>query len=155
MEFGLGKEYKRDPKVQARIKTAIDWLEGKTTEELLNEPIGNKVIADGVELRFQSYDTREYATMNYETHREHIDIHYMIQGAEWVRWADAGTAEPVADYDPEIEIQFFGHPKRHSKALLTDRHYAIFDPCDLHAAHGIVDGKVSHNRKLCVKIDVN
>ncbi|KRM61727.1 beta-D-galactosidase [Paucilactobacillus vaccinostercus DSM 20634] len=155
MEFGLSKNHVRNQKVQERIQTALDWLDARSTEELLAEPIGAKKIADGVELRFQSYDTRDYATMNYETHRKHIDIHYMIKGAEWVRWADDGDAEPVSDYDPEVEIQFFGHPKTHSKALLTDRHYAIFDPSDLHAAHGIVDGKVGHNHKLCVKIDVD
>lgn len=152
MEFGLSKAHQRNEKVQQRIQTALDWLDARSTEELLAEPIGNKVIADGVELRFQEYDTRDYATMNYETHKKHIDIHYMIQGAEWVRWADAGTAEAASDYDPEVEIQYFKHPAFHSKALLTDRHYAIFDPSDLHAAHGIVDGKVGHNHKLCVKI---
>lgn len=154
MEFGLGKNYKFDDKVQKRIQTAIKWLESRTVDELLAEPIGAKVIADGVELRFQSYDTRNYKDMNYETHRDHIDIHYMIEGAEWLRWSDAGTAEPVSDYDPKEEIQFFNHPKTHSKALLTSRHYAIFDPNDLHAAHGMVDGKVGHNHKLCVKISL-
>lgn len=155
MEFGLSKNHQRDEKVQKRIQTALDWLDARSTEELLAQPIGNLEIAEGVELRFQSYDTRDYATMNYETHRKHIDIHYMIKGAEWVRWADTGTAEPVSEYDPKVEIQFFGHPKFHSKALLTDRHYAIFDPSDLHAAHGIVDDKVAHNHKLCVKIAID
>jgi len=155
MEFGLSKNHKYSDKVQERIQIALNWLDSKSTEELLNEPIGNKVISDGVELRFQSYDTREYETMNYETHRDHIDIHYMISGSEWVRWADEGTADPVSDYDKNVEIQFFGHPKtKHGKALLTDRHYAIFYPSDLHAAHGIVNNKIQHNRKLCVKIDV-
>lgn len=153
MEFGLSKAHKFNKVIQERIQTALDWLDARSTEELLAEPIGKKEIAEGVELRFQSYDTREYATMNYETHRDHIDIHYMITGAEWVRWADTGTADPVSEYDPKEEIQFFGHPKTpHGKALLTDRHYAIFYPSDLHAAHGIVDNKVGHNRKLCVKI---
>ncbi|WP_143462225.1 YhcH/YjgK/YiaL family protein [Levilactobacillus enshiensis] len=155
MEFGLSKSHQRNEKVEKRIQTALDWLDARSTEELLAEPIGPKVIADGVELRFQEYDTRDYAEMTYETHRDHIDIHYMISGAEWVRWADEGTAEAVSPYDPEEEIQRFGHPAFHSKALLTDRHYAIFDPSDLHAAHGMVDGEVGHNHKLCVKIAIN
>jgi len=155
MEFGLSKSHQRNEKVEKRIQTALDWLDARSTEELLAEPIGPKVIADGVELRFQEYDTRDYAEMTYETHRDHIDIHYMITGAEWVRWADEGTADAVSPYDPEEEIQRFGHPAFHSKALLTDRHYAIFDPSDLHAAHGMVDGKVGHNHKLCVKIAIN
>jgi len=155
MEFGLSKNHQRNEKVQQRIQTALDWLDARTTAELLAEPIGNKEIADGVELRFQEYDTRDYDGMTYETHRDHIDIHYMITGAEWVRWADDGDAEAVSPYDPDEEIQRFDHPAFHSKALLTDRHYAIFDPTDLHAAHGMVDGKVGHNHKLCVKIALN
>ncbi len=154
MEFGKSKDHQFNVKVQENIQTALDWLDARSTEDLLAEPIGAKEIAPGVELRFQEYDTREYATMNYETHRDHLDIHYMIQGAEWVRWNDAGTADPVSDYDPEEEIQFFGHPKGHGKALLTDRHYAIFYPSDLHAAHGVVNGKVGHNHKVVVKIAV-
>jgi len=118
MEFGLSKSHQRNEKVEKRIQTALDWLDARSTEELLAEPIGPKVIADGVELRFQEYDTRDYAEMTYETHRDHIDIHYMITGAEWVRWADEGTADAVSPYDPEEEIQRFGHPAFHSKALL-------------------------------------
>ncbi|MHA5188774.1 YhcH/YjgK/YiaL family protein [Oenococcus oeni] len=154
MEFGLSKEHQFNETVQKRIQTALNWLDSHSTEELLAEPIGKKEISEGVELRFQEYNTKEYKTMNYETHRDHIDIHYMITGAEWVRWADEGTAKPVSGYDPEEEIQFFNHPKVHGKALLTDRHYAIFYPSDLHAAHGIVNGKIGHNHKLCVKISV-
>lgn len=155
MEFGLSKYYIRNEKVNKRIKAALKWLDSKSIEELLKEPIGAKKIADGVELRFQSYETREYETMDYETHRKHIDIHYMIKGNEWVRWADSENAEPVGDYDPKIEIQFFKHPKHHGKALLTERHYAIFDPYDLHAAHGMVNGKKELNHKVCVKIDID
>lgn len=153
MEFGLSKQHLSNHMIQDRIQTALDWLDARSTEELLAEPIGPKVIAEGVELRFQEYDTREYADMAYETHRDHIDIHYMITGAEWVRWADAGTAAERDAYDPDEEIQYFEHPKGgHGKDLLTDRHYAIFYPSDLHAAHGMVNGKVGHNHKLCVKI---
>ncbi|QAS69303.1 DUF386 domain-containing protein [Oenococcus sicerae] len=155
MEFELGKNYKRDSRIQARIKTAIDWLENHTIEELLSEPIGPKVIADGVELRFQSYDSRDYKDMNYETHQDHIDIHYMIQGAEYVRWSDIGNTQAVSNYDAQEDIQFFAHPQHHGKALLTDRHFAIFYPTDLHAAHGMVNGKSEHNHKLCVKIAIN
>lgn len=154
MEFGLSKNHVRNEKVQARIQLALDWLDSRTTEELLAEPIGAKTIAEGVELRFQEYDTRDYDGMDYETHRDHIDIHYMITGAEWVRWSDIGDTAPTDEYDSKEEIQHFKHPEFHSKALLTDRHYAIFDPSDLHAAHGIVDGKVGHNHKLCVKISL-
>lgn len=155
MEFGLGKSYNYSAKVQSRIEIAIKWLENHSVQELLNEPIGNKEISEGVELRFQSYDTREYSDMKYETHRDHVDIHYMIQGSEWVRWADEGTAQPASEYDPDVEIQYFEHPSSHNKALLTDRHYAIFYPEDVHAAHGVVNNEVTHNRKLCVKIAIN
>lgn len=155
MEFGASKQHQFNTTVQQRIQTALNWLDARSTAELLAEPLGKKQIAPGVELRFQEYDTRDYHTMNYETHREHIDIHYMITGAEWVRFSDAGTAKPVSPYDPKEEIQFFRHPKTHGKALLTERHYAIFYPSDLHAAHGMVDNKVGHNHKLCVKIAIN
>lgn len=155
MEFGLSKNYFQTEKISQRIKLALDWLDARTTEQLLSEPIGPKVIADGVELRFQSYDSRPYDDkMNYETHKDHIDIHYMITGREYCRFADAGDVEPRSEYDAKEDIQYFGHPKEHGRVLLTDRHYAIFYPSDLHAAHGQVDGEPEHNRKLCVKIDI-
>lgn len=158
MEFGLSKNHQRSEKIQQRIQTALDWLDARSTEELLSEPIGKKVIADGVELRFQSYDSRPYdEKMPYETHRDNIDIHYMIQGREYCRFTDVGdeAAKPRTDYDEKEDIQYFDHPTQHGKVLLTDRHYAIFDPTDLHACHGMVDGKPEHNRKLCVKIALN
>lgn len=55
MEFGASKNHKRNELVQNRIKMALNWLDSRTTEELLNEPLGKKVISEGVELRFQSY----------------------------------------------------------------------------------------------------
>lgn len=155
MEFGASKNHKRNELVQNRIKMALNWLDSRTTEELLNEPLGKKVISEGVELRFQSYDSRPYDdSMNYETHKDHIDIHYMIKGREYCRFANVGDATAKSAYDPKEDIQYFNHPQQHGRILLTDRHYAIFDPSDLHAAHGEIDGKPEHNRKLCVKISL-
>ena len=155
MEFGASKNHKRNELIQNRIKMALNWLDSRTTEELLNEPLGKKVISDGVELRFQSYDSRPYDdNMNYKTHKDHIDIHYMIKGNEYCRFADIGDAKAKSEYDSKEDIQYFSHPKQHGRVLLTDRHYVIFDPTDLHAAHGEVDGKPEHNHKLCVKISL-
>ena len=71
MEFGLCQNHQRSVKIQQLIQTALDWLDARSTEELLSEPIGKKVIADGVELRFQSYDSRPYdENIPYVTHRD-------------------------------------------------------------------------------------
>ncbi len=158
MEFGLSKNHKRNEKVQERIQTALDWLDSKTTEELLAEPIANKVIADGVELRFQSYDSRPFNDeMPFETHQHHIDIHYMIKGQEYCRFTDSGKITKArTDYDEKEDLQYFDQPEGYDgKVLLTDRHYVIFDPTDLHACHGMVGDKPDHNRKLCVKISLD
>ncbi|APU45965.1 YhcH/YjgK/YiaL family protein [Limosilactobacillus fermentum] len=155
MEFGLSKNHQRDQKVQERIQLALDWLDARTTDELLNEPIGKKPIADGVELRFQSYDSRPYDDeMPFETHRHHIDIHYMITGQEYCHFGDFDPAiKPRTEYDETEDLQYFDHPSAVlGEVLLTDRHYVIFDPTDIHACHGMVGNKPTHNRKLCVKI---
>lgn len=153
MENGKGLAYRHDPKVRARIDTAIAYL---TTheEELLAKPVGKYPLEEGIEVRVQSYDSRPYEGMSYETHRDHIDLHYMLQGQEYVRWWDKGSVEPNTEYDEVEDIIFYPHPPRHNRALLTDHHYVLVYPEDMHAAHGMVDGKVSHNHKVVVKISV-
>lgn len=154
MEQGLGPIYHANPLVQKRIATAIDYL--RTHEqELLEKPVGKYPLEDGIEIRVQSYDSREYETMSYETHRDHLDLHYMLQGQEYVRWWDAGSVEPNTEYDAKEDIIYYPHPPKHNRVLLTDHHYVILFPEDMHAAHGMVDGKVSHNHKVVVKIEVN
>lgn len=153
MEQGLGKLYQRDELVQGRIKLAIDYL-STHEEELLAKPVGKYPIAEGVEVRVQSYDSREYAPMSYETHRDHLDIHYMLEGEEYMRWWDKETVTPNTEYDETEDIIFYPHPAQHNRVKLTPHHYIIFYPEDVHAAHGMVDGKVSHNHKVVVKIAI-
>ncbi len=40
MEFGLSKNHQRNEKVEKRIQTALDWLDARSTDELLAEPLG-------------------------------------------------------------------------------------------------------------------
>lgn len=153
MENGKGALYRNDLKVRARIDKAIEYLTDHE-DELLAKPVGKYPLTDDIEIRVQSYDTRDYETMSYETHRDHIDLHYMLSGQEFVRWWDKGTVEPNTQYDETEDIIFYPHPPLHNRALLTAHHYVLVYPEDMHAAHGNVDGKVSHNHKVVVKISV-
>lgn len=154
MEQGLGRNYVNDLKVQERIEKAIHYLTDHE-KELLEQPVSNFVLEKGIEIRIQNYNSRDYEAMNYETHDKHIDIHYMLEGQEYLRWWDKETVEPISEYDENEDIIFYPHPKKHNRVLLTPHHYVVFYPEDVHAAHGTVDQKVTNNHKIVVKIDMN
>lgn len=153
MENGNAKSYRTDPKVRARIDKTIAYLISHESE-LAAKPDGSYPLDDSIVLLLQSYDTADYDKISYESHYDHIDLHYMLSGEEYVRWWDTGTVEPNTEYNKENDIVFYPHPEHHNRALLTDHHYVLVYPEDMHAARGMVDGKPQHVHKIVVKISV-
>lgn len=75
--------------------------------------------------------TREAAKL--ECHRRYIDIHLTLEGVEEMGWkALADCTQPVSDYNPEKDIQFF-HDAPVSWIATPPGAFCIFFPDDAHA----------------------
>lgn len=92
--------------------------------------------------------TREQARL--ERHRRYIDIQYVLEGRDEMGWKPLqDCVEPVADFNPAKDIQFF--QDRPDNWLSTPPGvFCIFFPSDAHAPL-VSDGLI---RKVIIKIEV-
>ncbi|MDF7641027.1 YhcH/YjgK/YiaL family protein [Bifidobacterium sp. ESL0784] len=155
MENGNALDYRVDPKVRARIDKAIAYLNAHAME--LSGKADETYSLDGTDdivVHLQSYDSMDYQTISYESHRDHIDLHYLLSGQEYVRWWDTGSVEPNTEYNADNDIVFYPHPDHHNRVLLTPGHYVLVYPEDMHAPRGMVGDTAEPVHKVVVKISV-
>jgi YhcH/YjgK/YiaL family protein len=155
MENGNVVDYRTDPKVRARIDKAVVYL-NEHAQDLAHRPDGTFSLDgnDDIVVHLQSYDSLDYGKINYESHHDHIDLHYLLSGQEYVRWWDTGSVEPNTMYDEERDIIFYPHPDHHNRVLLTANHYVLVYPEDMHAPRGMVGDSAEPVHKVVVKISV-
>lgn len=83
-----------------------------------------------------------------ECHRRYIDIQLVLEGTDEMGWKPlADCHEPVSDYSPEKDIQFFRDAPA-SWIAVPPGHFCIFFPEDAHAPL-VASGNI---RKVIFKI---
>lgn len=110
------------------LKKGLHWLESTNLMELLDGKYlidGNKVYAS-----VQTYDTKIDA--KYESHRNYIDIQYVINGAEKIGVTDLSNCESCIEYDPERDLEFYNIVSNEEFIALTEGCFVIFYPHDAH-----------------------
>jgi YhcH/YjgK/YiaL family protein len=67
-------------------------------------------LSDGNKILVQENTTKDAATQKVETHRNYLDIQYLVQGEEVVGWAPVSTLTPADEYNPVKDKQMYaGH----------------------------------------------
>lgn len=102
----------------------------------------------------QSYETGPATEKQFETHRRHIDIQYIVQGRERILHAPVGTLEVTIPYDDDRDAVFYNDPPASSSLLLAEGDFAIFHPQDAHKG-GCMAGGREPVRKIVVKVNVD
>ena len=74
---------------------------------------------------------------DFEAHRKFLDIHYVIEGAECMGYADVATLTPVTEYNDEKDYQMLsGHV---NKIILNKGDFCVVYPEDAHLPQMIGD----------------
>lgn len=94
--------------------------------------------------------SKDEADCVYEAHRKYIDLHYIVEGSEKIRTADADFLKPLGSYDPEKDICFFSGPAVGSYVLHSGD-FMVCYPSDAHKA-AIAPEEPAGIRKIVVKI---
>lgn len=82
----------------AAVNAITDW-----TPRTIPLSGGNKILV-------QHSTTKDAAKEQVETHRNYLDIQYLVQGEEIVGWAPTWSLTPAAEYNPDKDKQMFtGH----------------------------------------------
>ncbi len=124
-------------------------LEFLSSQDLMTVPSG-KIDIDGANLYaiVSAQPGRWPSEARLETHRNYIDIHYLLAGKETMGWRAADECREVErEYNPERDIAFFTD----EPALWLTMHpgtFAVFFPWDAHAPL-VGNGNI---RKVVLKI---
>ena len=74
---------------------------------------------------------------DFEAHRKFLDIHFVIEGAECMGYADVATLTPVTEYNDEKDYQMLkGHVNR---IILNKGDFCVVFPEDAHIPQMIGD----------------
>lgn len=93
------------------------------------------------------------AEARFESHRDYIDIQYLISGNEALGVLPVGELDAATPYDPAKDVAFHGTPPAHPVLALPPGHFAVFFPPDGHQpmCHGGAPGQL-HKAVIKVKV---
>ncbi|EML2681610.1 MULTISPECIES: YhcH/YjgK/YiaL family protein [Klebsiella] len=114
------------------------------------------LIPDRLFCLLQEMDSVPFTEARPESHRQFIDIQYLISGHErmGVSRVESSLHTVVDDRTPQQDIMFWRVEEAETQVTLTPGMFAIFFPEDIHrpCCHPL-GGGVSHLRKAVIKID--
>jgi YhcH/YjgK/YiaL family protein len=126
----------------------FDWL--KICRDF---PLGEKIEFAGDKLfaKTMRLDTGAREAFKWETHREYIDLQYIVGGGEVIEWAPAAKLVPDGAYDPKTDFQFYAPAAADALLPMTDGLFVFLFPADGHKPL-VANGADRHVHKIIAKI---
>ena len=126
----------------------FDWL--KTCRDV---PAGERVDFAGDKLFAKTLrqDTGARDAFKWETHREYIDLQYIVGGGEVIEWAPAAKLVPDGAYDAKTDFQFYAPAGADVLLPMTDGLFVFLFPTDGHKPL-VSNGGDRHVHKIIAKI---
>jgi len=137
-------------KYPERWKTAFRFLSVLNSTTLSK---GRVNLSDNVYYTYNEYMTKDLEKVNYESHKQYIDIQYLVEGEEYIGYTDDVSIPVKIPYNEKKDITFYDYTGGHLLYAASDR-YFIFFPEDIHKP----SIKVKNNtlvKKIVVKIKID
>ena len=110
------------------LNGVIDYIEANDIKAL---PEGRTDIdGDALYVMIQVYTTKDEKDTKPEAHDRYIDLQYVLEGEEYIGYADRSSFGPPAESRPENDIHFF--EGKTGKLLLKSGSFGIYYPWDIH-----------------------
>ena len=131
-------------------KIAFDWISELNAGSILEH---DQRLDGKLKLSVDSYSPRPAEDCRFESHREFVDIQFLLSGGEMINVVNNEHLEPDGDYDSSKDVQFFKHPVGLpvSSLRMKSQHYAFFFPEDAHCPQ-IEDGEHTFSQKAVLKV---
>jgi len=140
---GAGKE-----EIEKRVKFAIDYL---NAADLKNLPAGKYEVNEYFYFMIQDNVTRNLEDCKFEWHRRHIDIQWIVSGAEGVDVDKLEDHEPLDEYNEVKDVQKLKPTEFPARAILKEGGYIVLYPENAHRPC-ICVGEPSPVRKVVGKV---
>ena len=139
------KDYLKNAKnyynLSENLKKGFVWLENTDLKKI---PDGKYEIDNAkVYASVQTYETKEDA--KFESHRNYIDIQYMIEGNEKVGVTDLSNCSTCIEYDITKDLEFHDVNCDEEYLELNEGQFLVLYPNDAHKP------SISKNKKTTVK----
>jgi biofilm protein TabA len=137
--------------ISPRLKTGLEYLATINTEKFKE----GRVDLDGKNLfvLFQSYETELISSRRYENHDRYIDIQYILEGKEIIRYTGATDLAVAEPYNQDNDIRFFDLAPG-TDCVMGPGTFAVFFPLDAHAPK-IAAAAPAPVKKVVVKVLVD
>jgi biofilm protein TabA len=131
------------------LKDSFDFLRSKKFS--FQNPHSYQIGTEGIYAILQEYSPKEKEDRSIESHRKYIDIQVMVEGMEYLGYADKNT------------LRFFGYDKEHDTEKLTGPltffpfnkdYFAVLFPQDAHMPGVKASGSSMTVKKVVIKVPV-
>lgn len=96
-------------------------------------------------------DTGARDAFKWETHREYIDLQYILGGGEIIEWTPAAKLVADVSYDEATDFQYYAPAAADALLTMQDGLFTFLFPADGHKPL-VADGTNRHVHKVIVKI---
>ena len=143
------KQRHRYTNFSPRFAAAFDFLEKLPA----NQPLGRcDIDGDDCFALVQSYTTRPFAQVKFESHRKYVDIQFIQTGRETILWTPLATLTQVTQpYAADQDVALYANPHQMTPLMLCPGDFAIFFPTDGHAP-GLEADDATEVRKVVIKV---
>lgn len=127
---------------------ALDWLRAMPVDIAVgkHEIVGQEMFASVME-----YETVPREEARFESHREHVDLQYTIEGTEGIDWCPRDELRPDGPFGNDV--QFWLPPTAPLTTLVScPGRFSVFFPEDAHRPQVRITS--SRVRKLVIKVNV-
>jgi len=126
----------------------FDWLQNCRDVESGTkvEFAGDKLFAKALR-----HDTGSRDAFKWETHREYVDLQYILGGGELIEWAPAAKLVADVSYDEKTDCQFYATAEADALLMMKDGLFTFLFPADGHKPL-VSDGTNHHVHKVIAKI---
>lgn len=132
------------------IKKALQYIETHDLKAM--EPGKYEIDGDDLYINVGSeYSPKSCDEGIWEAHRDYIDIQYVIEGCEYMGYANIETLTTTEEYRKDIDAELF--EGKGDRILVTEGNFAVFFPQDGHMP-GILACANQKSRKAVVKVKI-
>lgn len=129
----------------------LDWVRQNAHSADLGR---HEIRGDAVFVSVQSYSTKHREECRFESHRQYVDLQYVIEGTEGIDYCPAASLTPDGEFQPEKDVQLYLPPKDVFCTLpISGNHFCVLFPEDAHRPQVAVAAP-REIRKLVVKVEV-
>lgn len=134
--------------VDQMIADAISYIRSVDLERL---SLGRHQINDSTYFMLQEYVTKPVGECRFESHKNHIDVQWILHGVERIDISNINRLIAEEEYNSEKDVTFWKSPNNSCNCVITSGSYVVLYPEDAHRPCVAVDSP-EKVRKLVIKI---